>query len=107
MLYRKATGKAELMPQGGRALGWFPNNSILTYTNTSKRMQTTNNNHLRFQVPTVLIDTSDNFFTTGRYIDMKQTHYHNLLLTFAHAIGFTDLTRFDNSKTAVLTQLRT
>jgi serine phosphatase RsbU (regulator of sigma subunit) len=28
VLYRKATGKAELMPQGGRALGWFPNNPL-------------------------------------------------------------------------------
>lgn len=26
--YRKSTGKSELMPQGGRALGWFPNNPL-------------------------------------------------------------------------------
>jgi hypothetical protein len=87
-------------------LGWFPDNGILTYTDASGRMQTTDNNHLRFQVPAVLIGSSGGFFATGRYVDMKQAHYHNLLLTFAHAMGFTDVTRFGESGTAVLTQLR-
>lgn len=28
LLYRKATGSAELMPRGGRAVGWFPDNPL-------------------------------------------------------------------------------
>ena len=88
-------------------LGWFPDNNMLTYTDSYGKMQTTDNNHLRFDVPAVLIGSSGGFFTTGRYVDMKQDHYHKLLLTFAHAMDFTDLQSFGELGTAELTQLRT
>jgi len=86
-------------------LGWFPDNNMLTYLFSTGRSQTTDNNHLRFQVPTVLIGSSGGFFKTGRFVDMQQAHYHNLLLTLAHAMDFTDLTSFGSMGTARLTQL--
>ena len=88
-------------------LGWFPDNNLLTYTDSYGKQQTTDNNHLRFQVPAVLIGSSGGFLKPGRFIDMKQDHYHKLLLTLAHAMGFTDLTKFGESGTAVLTPLTT
>ena len=87
-------------------LGWFPDNGILTYTDSYGKQQMTDNNHLRFQVPSLIIGSSGGFFTTGRYVDMQQDHYHKLLLTLAHAMDFTDLASFGESGTAELTQLR-
>jgi hypothetical protein len=86
-------------------LGWFPDSGTLMYTDSYGKAQTTDNNHLRFQVPTILIGSSGGFFKTGQFIDMKQAHYHNLLLTLAHAMDFTDLASFGQMGTARLTQL--
>jgi len=87
-------------------LGWFPDSGILTYTDSYGKQQMTDNNHLRFQVPSLIIGSSGGFFTTGRFVDMQQDHYHKLLLTLAHAMDFTDLASFGESGTAELTQLR-
>jgi hypothetical protein len=87
-------------------LGWFPASGMLTYLDSSGRQQTTDNNHLRFRVPAVLIGSSGGYFATGRYLDMKQAHYHDLLVTLAHAMGFTDVTAFGQAGTGPLAILK-
>jgi hypothetical protein len=86
-------------------LGWFPASGVLAYIDSTGRMQTTDNNHLRFQVPAVLIGSSGGFFKTGRFVDMMQTHYHDLLITLAHAMDFTEVTTWGTNGTGVLSQL--
>ena len=87
-------------------LGWFPANGMLTYVDAYGKSQTTDNNHLRFRVPAVLIGSAGGYFGTGRYLDMQQAHYHDLLLTLAQAMGLTDVTTFGQAGTGPLANLK-
>ena len=54
----------------------------------------------------MIVGSSGGFFKTGQFVDLKQDHYHKLLLSFAHAMDSTDLASFGESGTAELAQLR-
>jgi hypothetical protein len=87
-------------------LGFFPMSGELTFTDDNGNQITSDNNHLRKKVPALLIGSSGGYFKTGRFVDMKRAQYHDLLLTLAHAMGFTDLTTWGQLGTGPLSVLR-
>lgn len=62
--------------------------------------------HYKNDMGVVLAGSAGGFFTTGRYINLGgAAHYHDLLLTIAHAMGRTDVTTFGDKGTQVIDAL--
>ena len=65
-----------------------------------------NGTHRRSNMPVVIAGGAGGFFRTGRFLDMGERPYGDLLITLAHAMGFEDVTSFGTSGTAPLDVLR-
>lgn len=62
--------------------------------------------HTKSDMGVVLAGSARGYFSTGRYLNLAGSHYHDLLLTIAHAMGRSDLTSFGDDGTSVLQALR-
>ncbi|NUP08004.1 MAG: DUF1552 domain-containing protein [Polyangiaceae bacterium] len=63
--------------------------------------------HSKSNMGIVLAGGAAGYFSTGRFIDLAgAAHYHDLLLTIAHAAGRTDLATFGDEGKQVIERLR-
>lgn len=61
--------------------------------------------HSKSNMGVVLAGSAGGYLSTGRFLNLGGAHYHDLLLTIAHAMGLTDVSSFGDDGTAVLDAL--
>lgn len=62
--------------------------------------------HTKSDMGVVIAGSAGGYFSTGRFLNLAGSHYHDLLLTIAHAMGLDTLSSFGDDGTAVLEALR-
>jgi hypothetical protein len=77
-------------------------NTVVFWTNELGLHQFT---HSKDNMGVVLAGGCGGFFKTGRLIDAQRAHYHDLLLTMIHAMGFNDVGSFGTDGNKVIGQL--
>ena len=63
------------------------------------------NNHLRADVPALVVGDCGGALDSGQVIDAAGASYHRFLLTLVHAMGFPEVTRFGRDGDAPLAQM--
>lgn len=93
--------RLDAIPEAG---GTLLDNTLVLWTNEFGLHLFT---HDKVDMGVVIGGAAGGFFTPGRYLNLAGgAHYHDLLLTIAHAMGRTELTAFGDSGTKVIEELR-
>jgi hypothetical protein len=95
----------DAVPEAGGTLldhtvvAWLPELGYCPYTEPH------DSTHSRDTITVALVGGAG-YFDVGQVLDVAGAHYHRLLLTFAHAMGYEDLTTLGESGNSPIAQLR-
>ncbi|MFV8753679.1 DUF1552 domain-containing protein [Nannocystaceae bacterium ST9] len=98
-MFAALLARLDSIPEGN---GTLLDNTVVLWTNELGLHQ---HSHDKSDMGVVLAGSAAGFFSTGRFVNLAGAHYHDLLLTLAHAMGRTDLTSFGDSGTTLLDAL--
>jgi hypothetical protein len=87
------------VPEGD---GTLLDNTLVLWTN---ELGVHTFDHARTQAPVLLAGRAGGTLRTGRLVDVDGAHYHDVLLTLAHAMGHTSVSQFGDRGSRVLGQL--
>ena len=100
-MFAALLARLDAIPEAG---GTLLDNTLVLWTNELGLHKHT---HSKDDMGVVIGGAAGGYFKTGRYLNLGgASHYHDLLLTMAHAMGRTDLTAFGDKGVKVIDALR-
>ncbi|NJK31045.1 MAG: DUF1552 domain-containing protein, partial [Deltaproteobacteria bacterium] len=95
-MFAALLGRLDEIPEGN---GTVLDNTLVLWTS---ELGLHLHSHTKQNMGVVIGGSAGGYFSTGRFVNLAGAHYHDLLLTIAHATGLTDLSSFGDDGKALL-----